>query len=61
MKVKKILVTAVTIGIVSSFCFGVQAAEDDTIQKGIMIGGIDVSGMTPEAARGGCRGEGRNG
>lgn len=51
MKVKKILVTAVTIGIVSSFCLGVQAAEDDTIQKGIMIGGIDVSGMTPEAAR----------
>ncbi len=51
MKIKKILFTVLTMGMMSTFYVSVQAAESGTIQQGITIGGVDVSGMTPEAAR----------
>lgn len=51
MKIKKLLLTALTVGIISSFLISGQAADSGTIQQGITIGGIDVSGMTEDAAK----------
>lgn len=51
MKVKKLLFTVLTVGMVSNFCINVQAQGSNTIQQGISIGGVDVSGMTEEDAK----------
>ena len=51
MKIKKMLLTALTVGMLSSFGISGQAADNGTIQQGITIGGVDVSGMTEDAAK----------
>lgn len=51
MRIKKLLLTALTVGMLSSAWVSVQAEDGGTIQQGITIGGVDVSGMTEEAAK----------
>ena len=51
MKIRKLLFTVLTVGMVSNFWICAQAQESSTIQQGVSIGGVDVSGMTEEGAK----------
>ena len=51
MKVRKLLFTVLTVGMVFNFWVYAQAQENNTIQQGVSIGGVNVSGMTEEDAK----------